>query len=176
MQNVDASPSEFCDGVLAHFTALFKSIDPVTPPVSVRRRILSRFHRRWGCLYSSTSCFFCLSRAPEHMLACRHAMCDNCVVIFGSKSSVAERYLEVTQCPICDTEAPLAVRQLPPTKGPNILSLDGGGIRGIQQLGLLRSLEKRLGGDRLTGVFDLCVGTSVGMFGLSICLVVGSQP
>lgn len=99
-------------------------------------------------------------------------MCDNCVVIFGSKSSVAERYLEVTQCPICDTEAPLAVRQLPPTKGPNILSLDGGGIRGIQQLGLLRSLEKRLGGDRLTGVFDLCVGTSVGMFGLSICLVV----
>jgi hypothetical protein len=52
------------------------------------------------------------------------------------------------------------------------LSLDGGGIRGIQQLGLLRSLEKRLGGDRLTGVFDLCVGTSVGMFGLSICLVV----
>ncbi|KAJ5146619.1 uncharacterized protein N7515_001183 [Penicillium bovifimosum] len=159
---VDMSPSEFCDGVLARFTDFFKSIDPMTPPVAVRRRMLRRFHRRWGGLYSSTSCFFCLNRAPEHMLACRHAMCDNCVVIFGSKSSAGEHALEVTQCPMCGTEVHLAVRQLPPTKGPNILSLDGGGIRGIEQLGLLQSLEKRLGGDLLTGVFDLCVGTSVG--------------
>lgn len=30
--------------------------------------------------------------------------------------------------------------------------------------GLLRSLEERLGGDLLTAIFDLCVGTSVGMF------------
>jgi hypothetical protein len=96
MQNVDVSPSEFCDGVLARFTDLFKLMDPVTLSVAVRRRILSRFHRRWGGLYSSTSCFFCLSRAPEHMLACRHAMCDNCVVLFGSKSSAAEHYREVT--------------------------------------------------------------------------------
>jgi hypothetical protein len=175
MQNVDVGPSEFCDAVLAHFTDLFKSMDPVTPSVAVRRRILSRFQRRWGGLYSSTSCFFCLSRAPEHMLACSHAMCDNCVVIFGSKSSVAEHYFEVPQCPMCATEAPLAVRQLPPTKGPNILSLDGGGVRGIQELGLLRSLEKRLDGNLLTGVFDLCVGTSVGKFGVSICLVVAES-
>lgn len=126
MQNVGMSPSEFCDEVLARFTDLFKSTDPVTPSAAIRRRILSKFHRRWGGLYSSTSCFFCLSRAPEHVLACRHAMCDNCVVIFGSKYSVAEHYLEVTLCPMCGTEAHLAVRQLPPTKGPNILSLNGG--------------------------------------------------
>lgn len=91
-------------------------------------------------------------------------------ITFGSKSSVAEHYLEVTHCPMCGTEVHLLIRQLPPTKGPNILSLDGGGIRGIKQLGLLQSLEKRLGRVRLTEVFDLCVGTSVGMFEVSICV------
>ncbi|KAJ5975092.1 hypothetical protein N7481_008799 [Penicillium waksmanii] len=89
-------------------------------------------------------------------------MCDNCVVVFGCRSPTVGHYLDVTRCPFCDSEVHLAVRQLPPTKGPNILSLDGGGVHGIRQLSLLRSLEERLGGDLRTAIFDLCVGISVG--------------
>ncbi|CAG8059875.1 unnamed protein product, partial [Penicillium nalgiovense] len=56
----------------------------------------------------------------------------------------------------------LTVRQLPPTKGPIVLSLDGGGVRGIVQLGLLRALERRIGGISIAQVVDLFAGTSVG--------------
>jgi hypothetical protein len=158
------SGSDFCNQILGCFADLVKSIDPANPSAAVRRRILRTFHRCWGGLRSSATCFFCLNREPEHMLSCRHAMCDNCVVVFGCRSPTVGHHLDVTRCPLCDAEVHLAVRQLPPTKGPNILSLDGGGVRGIRQLGLLRSLEERLGGDLLPAIFDLCVGTSVGMF------------
>ncbi|KAJ5288069.1 hypothetical protein N7478_003755 [Penicillium angulare] len=61
---------------------------------------------------------------------------------------------------MCTCKLHLAVRQIPPTKGPNILTLDGGGIRGLVQLGLLRSLEKRVGGSFIQSI-DYCAGTSV---------------
>lgn len=157
---------QFCDAILAQFALLARSMNPVNPSANIRRRKVSDFFRRWGGLYSTTSCFVCLNRAPEHMLACRHAMCDDCVVIFGSKAAIAEYHYSIMQCPICSQEARLTVRQLPPTKGPNILSLDGGGVRGIVQLGLLRSLEKRLGQSLVARFINLCGGTSAGMLDL----------
>lgn len=126
------SGSDFCNEILGCFTDLMKSIDPTNPSAVVRRRILRTFHRCWGVLRSSATCFFCLNREPEHILSCRHAMCDNCVVVFGCRSPTVGHHLDVTRCPLCDAEVHLAVRQLPSTKGPNILSLDGGGVRGIR--------------------------------------------
>ncbi|KAJ5100808.1 hypothetical protein N7456_006860 [Penicillium angulare] len=161
----DVNPSEFSDTVMSHFTGLFESIDLGKTSATLRRLTLKEFSQRWGGLYSTTSCFICLNRAPEHMLACRHAMCDNCVVIFGSKSPTAEYHYNVTECPLCACKTELAVRQIPPTKGPNILTLDGGGIRGLVQLGLLRSFEKRVGASFIRSI-DYCAGTSVG--GLNI--------
>ena len=55
----------------------------------------------------------------------------------------------------------MVIRQLPPTKRPVILSLDGGGVRGLVQLGLLRALERRLG-ILIGSLPDYCIGTSVG--------------
>jgi hypothetical protein len=98
------------------------------------------------------------------MLPCQHSICDNCVVTYGLPSQVAEYYFDLTRCPICNQAFKITIRQLPPTKRPVVLSLDGGGIRGIIQLGLLHSLENRLGGDiQLSEIFELFVGTSVGM-------------
>jgi predicted acylesterase/phospholipase RssA len=71
--------------------------------------------------------------------------------------------VDISSCPMCEKSFQLTIRQLPPTKCPVILTLDGGGVRGIIQLGLLRALEMRLG-EELRQVFDLCVGTSVGMW------------
>ena len=55
----------------------------------------------------------------------------------------------------------MVIRQLPPTKRPVILSLDGGGVRGLVQLGLLCALERRIG-ISIGSLPDYCIGTSVG--------------
>jgi calcium-independent phospholipase A2-gamma len=52
-----------------------------------------------------------------------------------------------------------------------VLSLDGGGIRGIFTLDILRHIEKSTG-KRIIQLFDLIVGTSTGGF-IAGCLVAG---
>ena len=47
-------------------------------------------------------------------------------------------------------------------KGPRILSLDGGGMKGLATVRLLREIESRMGGRPLAEMFDLIVGTSTG--------------
>lgn len=129
----------------------------------LRKDVLNKYYDRWSGLYSTASCLICLCRPPEHMLPCQHSLCDNCVVTYGLASQVAEYYFDLTRCPICNQAFKITIRQLPPTKRPVVLSLDGGGIRGIIQLGLLHSLENRLGGNiKLSEIFELFVGTSVG--------------
>jgi patatin-like phospholipase/acyl hydrolase len=51
----------------------------------------------------------------------------------------------------------------PRCAGARVLTLDGGGIRGIVELAVLRSLEKGVGlGIQISELFDLVVGTSTG--------------
>ena len=64
---------------------------------------------------------------------------------------------------MCGEPFLISIRQLPPTKHPVILSLDGGGVRGLIQLGLLRALEERIGLP-IASLPHLCLGTSVGTF------------
>jgi hypothetical protein len=97
------------------------------------------------------------------MLPCKHAICDTCVVIFGKPSHLGDYHFEIAQCPICEERSDVTVRQLPPTKPPVILTLDGGGVRGLIQLGLLRALESRIG-IPIASLPDLCIGTSVGTY------------
>lgn len=53
---------------------------------------------------------------------------------------------------------------MPKLAGARILSLDGGGVRGIVELETLRRLEQQIGLDLAIGdFFDLIVGTSAGI-------------
>ncbi|KAJ5593512.1 hypothetical protein N7537_010416 [Penicillium hordei] len=152
-----------CDAVFAHFKRLFYSMGPTNSSATIRRDVLRCNHLQWSGLNSTTTCFYCLCRSPEHMMACRHAICDTCVVVFGTPNKSAEYHFDFTKCPLCQKPSLLTIRQLPPTKRPLVLSLDGGGVRGIIQLGLLRALERRLGhGIYMFDIFDLTAGTSVG--------------
>ncbi|CAG8017029.1 unnamed protein product [Penicillium salamii] len=148
-------------GVSSRFAQHFVQLSSVRTSAAIRKETLHRLYRRWGGLRSTTTCLVCLCRPPEHMLPCKHAICDTCVVIFGNPSSLGEYHFEVAQCPICEERSNVTVRQLPPTKHPVILSLDGGGVRGLIQLGLLRALERRIGVP-IASLPDLCTGTSVG--------------
>ena len=158
----DDSSNHHCESISIRFKQQFLQLTSHNTSATVRKDVLRRFFRRWGGLRSTTTCFVCLNRPPEHMMPCKHALCDTCVVIFGKSSSLGEYVWDVAECPVCDEKFVVSIRQLPPTKHPVILSLDGGGVRGLYQLGLLRALEKRIGVP-IAFLPDLCLGTSVGM-------------
>ena len=56
--------------------------------------------------------------------------------------------------------------------GARVLCLDGGGVRGLVQLEILRQLEERMGGEPVTKLFDYIVGTSTGGI-IALALVYG---
>jgi predicted patatin/cPLA2 family phospholipase len=64
-------------------------------------------------------------------------------------------------CQICETRASIEVVLTPPTVDPNILTIDGGGIRGIVALVLLKRLQTALGSD-VRDYFEYIAGTSAG--------------
>jgi patatin-like phospholipase/acyl hydrolase len=75
----------------------------------------------------------------------------------------------MTCCRLCGAEWPTRPRQLirlkPKCAGVRILTLDGGGVRGIVELAILREIEDRVGlGVPIRDLFDLIVGTSTGEF------------
>lgn len=125
------------------------------------------FHHLQGpeAFISHTACYSCLIKPPEHALPCGHVLCTPCVQAFGTARGHC--IVELTYCPLHHTESlfhsrwPVFIK--PPAAGIRILSLDGGGIRGIVELITLRKIEDALGaGLKIQSFFDLIVGTSTG--------------
>jgi predicted acylesterase/phospholipase RssA len=112
---------------------------------------------------SHESCFGCLVNIPLHPLPCGHVLCDNCVRDCGRRS---HGKVKLEYCPLhmyTRFEPPWEVTQKLDHVGIRILSLDGGGMRGIMELEVLRAIEKAVGGNiRIQSFFDLIVGTSTG--------------
>ncbi|PYH50940.1 FabD/lysophospholipase-like protein [Aspergillus niger CBS 101883] len=150
------------DAIRSYFAEQFSRISLVHTSRAIRQDELIRFGRRWSALTLPTACVVCLGRWAEHQTSCRHGICDTCVTMFGQRTRGVEYHRDLAQCPLCQGALQLTVRQLPPTKRPVVLALDGGGIRGMVTLGLLRALEQRLAGAiTLPEIPDLTVGTSV---------------
>jgi len=127
-----------------------------------------RLHSLKGFLtniHSHKTCLCCLARAPEKILACGHALCDTCIRVFASKSSESRHSFFMEYCLICGYALDMKPFQLlPPTAGVRLLSLDGGGIKGIVPLIFLRDLEAALARFKvpLRDHFDFVCGTSAG--------------
>ncbi|KAF5687085.1 hypothetical protein FCIRC_2473 [Fusarium circinatum] len=114
---------------------------------------------------NTTFCLGCLFGRPEYRLPCEHVICETCVEDFDDtavdKRSSSDKWPFVT-----------TIR--PPLCGLRVLSLDGGGVRGIIELTVLNRLEKEIGlGIPIGSFFDLIVGTSTGGI---IALGIGVQP
>ncbi|PIA80036.1 hypothetical protein CB0940_12119 [Cercospora beticola] len=113
---------------------------------------------------SNTTCLSCLRATPEHALLCGHVLCSGCVAIHGNAQSDCITSLD--QCPLhCDDAfpRPWRITMKPLFAGVRVLSLDGGGVRGIVELEVLHAIERELDGSLpVQAFFDLIVGTSTG--------------
>ncbi|KAI0143270.1 hypothetical protein BJ166DRAFT_87666 [Pestalotiopsis sp. NC0098] len=114
---------------------------------------------------SYSACLCCLRELPECALPCGHVLCLPCVQIYGTKTS--KTTLEISRCPLHTKDVlcspPWVINTKPAHAGTRTLCLDGGGIRGIVQLTVLREMEKILGPELpLQLFFDLIVGSNTG--------------
>ncbi|KAH7122438.1 hypothetical protein B0J11DRAFT_437907 [Dendryphion nanum] len=130
---------------------------------------------------SHTVCFCCLSKPPEHALPCGHVLCTPCVETYGHKRSKTE--VDMQGCPLENQAArsfqSWKIHFKPEFAGVRVLSLDGGGIRGIIELEILRSIENVWNGMnrrlRIQNFFDLITGTSTGGL-IALGMVVRNWP
>ena len=86
--------------------------------------------------------------------------------MYGKDITIRERArdsFQMNRCMICGSRQSLSVRLKPLTAGVRILSIDGGGIKGIVPLQILKILQTYLGSDSpIQELFDLVMGTSAG--------------
>lgn len=116
---------------------------------------------------SNDPCYGCLFGRPEYKLPCGHFICQECLIDFDQKEETGPHHIVIhRKCVLC---AAPTIRQgykipvRPELSGLRILSLDGGGVRGIIQIVALQRLEALIGLNLPLGqFFDLIVGTSAG--------------
>ena len=114
---------------------------------------------------SHSVCLCCLFERPEHVLPCGHILCTACVKSYGKAKS--NTLVEIPDCPIEAATPgrvkPCTVYLRPESAGSRVLSLDGGGIRAVVQLEILRLLEAEWKGLLpIRHFFDLIIGTGTG--------------
>lgn len=106
-------------------------------------------------------------------MSCGHGFCDECVKDFGTVDESCRYQYKLDRCVLClqdfginpktAAESMQLLRLIPKCAGIRILTLDGGGIRGIVELAILEKLESRVGLKvPVRDLFDLVIGTSTG--------------
>ncbi|KAF2465829.1 FabD/lysophospholipase-like protein [Lindgomyces ingoldianus] len=136
--------------------------------LQLHERTMAEFYKKFESrqrIVSHQACLSCLMSPPDYVLPCAHGLCSDCAYSFGTRED--DTTLTLTCCPLHQGEGAWPrlwrIRLKPEFAGVRILSLDGGGVRGIVELEVLRLLQKQLG-DRLPiqNFFDIIVGTSTG--------------
>ncbi|EUC48828.1 hypothetical protein COCMIDRAFT_2285 [Bipolaris oryzae ATCC 44560] len=131
---------------------------------------ITTFYKRLGGaqkFVSHLTCYCCLRELAEHPLRCGHVLCTPCIKSYGKPHTELKHSYAMASCPLHHYEtvssAHWPVHFKPPLAGVRVLSLDGGGMRGIVILDVLREIQKELGGRiPVQDFFDLIVGTSTG--------------
>ncbi|RPA90945.1 FabD/lysophospholipase-like protein [Choiromyces venosus 120613-1] len=138
-------------------------------PQTFHSQLLASFSSEWKNIYSTVTCFFCLKKRPEYSLPCNHALCEGCIRHLASQN--IPTIYTMHSCMLCAETFNCSYQLKPPTAGVRILTLDGGGIRGIIELEILALLQRRLNISLpIRETFDLIVGTSAGgLIALGLC-------
>jgi Patatin-like phospholipase len=123
---------------------------------------------------SLKSCFGCLQGLPSIILACGHSFCLDCIRDLAGAHTPLHR-LTTTHCPFHRSLQAFSPRLLPVESGYRILSLDGGGVKGLAQLIVLGRIERKCFDIPITQLFDLIVGTSIGGQ-IALALAASAEP
>jgi Patatin-like phospholipase len=126
----------------------------------------SSHYKIWKNIKSNKTCLACLQAVPDHVLGCGHSYCPRCVQELGHPSASSECAWDM-HCWLCwenKGKVSSTIQLKPRCAGARILTLDGGGIRGIIGLTVLKALHDAAGLEPLPmkDMFDLIVGTSTG--------------
>ena len=149
-----------CECIEYHMEKMFAAIKSESETSSQLHATNVKAHsNQWTYFKSNQTCLFCLRQKPEHFLTCGHALCEICIKIIRIAQSGKELHFEVSSCVLCLSQGKLIARLKPATAGCRILSIDGGGIRGVVPLEFLDLLQKLIDCP-LQDLFDLAVGTS----------------
>jgi hypothetical protein len=157
---------KFVSAVLCEFQTIFKTyVSNKLSTSEVHRGTLSANHPYLADLKSYQTCFCCFLRMPEKVLTCGHALCDLCIRIFGTRSRSERNTYELTKCVLCGVNyKSCKFYFVPPTAGIRMLSVNGGGVRGVIPLTFLNYLDVALApfGCAVRDYFDFVCGTSAG--------------
>ncbi|ETS74669.1 hypothetical protein PFICI_13153 [Pestalotiopsis fici W106-1] len=119
-------------------------------------RAVKSFYSQLGTglskLTSNSICLCCLFNLAQFRLRCEHFICFECAMEVGHFEGGKTRIR--VQCPIDGGEV-TTIHTNPIHSGLRVLTLDGGGIRGIVELCTLRAIQTRLGKVPLQEFFDL---------------------
>lgn len=154
-----ASP-EFHESIREEFQRLFALLTPKRTAAVIRTNCLRRYWSQLRNLHSTTTCWRCLVRAPEHVLHVGHGLCDTCVLESSVAAECVHAY-RIQRCPVCGHRQQATIPIKPWTVEPNVLAIDGGGIKGIVALVLLKKLTAALG-SKTDEYFHYSAGTSAG--------------
>ncbi len=140
-------PSGFVQAVSEQLQKCFRDFIAGTPSMTVHRNNLKRFKLRWKRMRSDDTCLICLRRTLENNnLPCGHAVCENCVRVFGQADENDRWAFGIQRCFLCDKALrEVTVKVKPDTAGVNVLTIDGGGIKGVVPLLFLQILQDRMG-------------------------------
>ena len=151
-----------CDRIKKHLMAFFsKMISHDQTSADLHASGFADSRLPWKDLRSNVTYLCYVQRKPENVASYGHAFCDTCVRIYGTQSTSIEHQYMLT-CIICNGGT-LTVGLQPPTHGIRILSIDGGGTRGVIPLKYLAMLQETVGDScPVTSLFDLRFSTSSG--------------
>ena len=141
-------PSGFLKMVESQLVISFEGLfgENETASAEAHRRNLQKFQSFWRRMHSDSTCFVCLSRAPQYDLPCGHSVCERCVRIFANWHHTDSCMFKICSCFLCGLEFPeILVKVKSATAGVRILLIDGGGVRGIFPLRILELLNDRVG-------------------------------
>ncbi|CAI6336998.1 unnamed protein product [Periconia digitata] len=154
----------FC--VLSEFRNIFTdSLKNRVSSAETHRANIEQLQPHLVCFKSHRSCFCCLMRMPEKSMACGHAFCDACIKTHGTRSLFEKNTYIHSACLLCGVSYPNSIfRFVPPTAGIRVLTVDGGGVRGIIPLVFLKHIEQLMHNFdcSIKDYFDYVCGTSAG--------------
>ncbi|PGG96243.1 hypothetical protein AJ80_09857 [Polytolypa hystricis UAMH7299] len=116
----------------------------------------------WSLVKTNVVCLLCLRHPPERVQSCGHSICDICVRRFGCVAPHTESEYHVSECVFCLAQESLIVDLKPKTAGLRVLTIDGGGVRGVIPLEYLICLENYIVGCPLHKMIDFAAGSSSG--------------